>query len=1614
MNESFCVIKLLFKPTETSTTRNHHERGGLNGKLLKTSYFASADTIFNCEQSPIRQRLDFSKPPGSSSPGNIFGRLRFQRPRGPQPFQRPQRPQRLQRLQRLQCLQRTEHSQGKSYNLNQGKLTLLLHGASLKSHKFLYDLKLPELLVPNPTNPLRPLLVASRKLSECLTPNPADPLRPYQDLKLTELTKSPVVEAYRKLSVFVPNPTKLTRLAKPAVAEAYRKLSVSVLNPTKLTRLTKPTVAKAYRKLPESVPNPSNPLRPRQDLKPAKFLSTRSTPEPPGPPKLVKCVLATKTTAIKTRSPRWTSYKAELSKCNQVRCRIKLGQNPVHLLRLDKLMNNFLIQIDERQACALSKDRLRRSGNVELNPGPASTQGGNRNRHGDLMVTTYNIRGLKDESKMRHFLNLCYKNASKSDQVVLLQETYIDQPGKLPFIWRGNFFLTAGEGHSGGCLTLLSSHLNVVASREIAKRAHVLACQKQGEAGIAYIIANIYAPNPNTTEKIEFYEKLFELVHELELLYDCSRVIVAGDFNLTFKEAECKNRNRSVQEKRVANHVASLARDSGLVDIWSKDAQPTWRRPNTDCFSCLDHIFYSNNFLNNLHSKTDWSLSFSDHAAVVTCLNLCNSVPSEKSRIVRLDPSLIKTPVDKAELAKHFDEIWRHSDPTWDPHTKLEYAKLCIRTVAERLQAERKRREVTEEEEVNEELELSISKLEKGCKNLRERATLIDYVEELRARKEALIEVKGKRLAEKLGSKWYNEGEKSTKYFLRLLQRHTPDKFGELVNSRNETLASNEEIENEIVNFYKTLYENYDSSHLVVDSDQTFFNEVQSVSGPNAAEIVKPITLEDLTKTLLTCRDSSPGPDGIPYSFLGALWSTMGPLICEAWNHSLRTGKLCPSHKTSYLRLIPKAGKDIKKLTNWRPITLSNCDHKLITKTYSIRISSKVEEVIKARQTAYLKGRLINDNIRSIAMTLHLSNLREETIDGLLVSLDAKKAFDSVEHSYIEKCLERFGLAEFVRIFRILYAGLKTDILINGKIVPGYLIKRGVKQGDALSCVLFIMCMEPMIANIEANPNISSIRSRKLDSELPKAYTYADDLNCVIRNTRKGLQSIFDEYSRLTRQSGLELNADKTEILRFANQLKSTPFNPEVFRIKYLGKTFDLSSVKETKINGIFFQQNEEAMRTRNVESVRQKMENQLKNWSKRNLTTLGKILIVKTFGISQVIFLMQSIVLNKLDFKMLNEILYRFIWNKHFHAAKAPERVKREILTTSFKNGGYGMLDIAELDDGLKLRSLGRLLTTKHPTLTLMKNKINFDDFFFPKFDAELDSYVARGVELLKHDRTKLLSDPNLRSDIKLVKAVRACKVLNVIKPQFKNNITVFMLGRAGKREIGQLNPRELGQLKNLLNSSFPYDLLSASLALRLPHMDDETRKLYVSRGKWVELSKLTSKEIRLCRSLELPICSFKSGLLLDPGECQGWLKTLNSLNSTGHKNAILRFVHGDIYSKERQFRFGLSDTPNCETCGQIETINHRIIECDYADTLWRVVANLTELQTPIDQSFVVGAYVGCSKGNLTLHAEIITRLIRNTRVTHLNPETYVKNLVTNLAKREKGETKTELEGFI
>ena len=84
----------------------------------------------------------------------------------------------------------------------------------------------------------------------------------------------------------------------------------------------------------------------------------------------------------------------------------------------------------------------------------------------------------------------------------------------------------------------------------------------------------------------------------------------------------------------------------------------------------------------------------------------------------------------------------------------------------EKEQADRKTKERTEEELVSAELDIAIKALQNSTSGTESFVELLELIEELRSKKRNLIEVKGERLAEKLGTKWYNEGEKSTKYFL--------------------------------------------------------------------------------------------------------------------------------------------------------------------------------------------------------------------------------------------------------------------------------------------------------------------------------------------------------------------------------------------------------------------------------------------------------------------------------------------------------------------------------------------------------------------------------------------------------------------------------------------------------------------------------------------------------------------------------------------------------------------------------------------------------------------------------------------------------------------------------
>jgi len=118
---------------------------------------------------------------------------------------------------------------------------------------------------------------------------------------------------------------------------------------------------------------------------------------------------------------------------------------------------------------------------------------------------------------------------------------------------------------------------------------------------------------------------------------------------------------------------------------------------------------------------------------------------------------------------------------------------------------------------------------------------------------------------------------------------------------------------------------------------------------------------------------------------------------------------------------------------------------------------------------AYVPGRDINFNNRLLRTAL--TYCKNHNLDYVVTSLDAQKAHDSVDHNYIKNTLKAYNFpSSFISQVDLLNSNLQAQVQVNGFLSDRFNIERGVKQGDALSCALFIIAIDPMIRNIKNNP----------------------------------------------------------------------------------------------------------------------------------------------------------------------------------------------------------------------------------------------------------------------------------------------------------------------------------------------------------------------------------------------------------------------------------------------------------------------------------------------------------------------------------------------------------------
>ena len=541
------------------------------------------------------------------------------------------------------------------------------------------------------------------------------------------------------------------------------------------------------------------------------------------------------------------------------------------------------------------------------------------------------------------------------------------------------------------------------------------------------------------------------------------------------------------------------------------------------------------------------------------------------------------------KVHREFNHIKLKYEEVKNPQLLWELIKMEIRSLTIKFSKQKNIRVRQREREVQESLNLLDNRL---CDFGIDSIDLDNYTK-LKEELEEIYKIKGERSIFRCKVRWNEQGEKPTKYFLNFEKRNYNRKIiAELKVEDDKILVDEKEILNRIQLFYEKLYTSKD----LLDEDK--FNEfIEDLDIPRLTDeqresVEHPVTTEECKEILKTFNSNkTPGCDEFTKEFYETFFDIIGEDLMNSYNAAFNIGELSISQRRGVITLIPKDDEYLLTLENWRPITILNMDYKIIAKVIATRIETLLPVLIHEDRTGFVKDRFFGENVRLIQDVMDYLNNCNST--GIMVAIDFKKAFDSLEWLFIKLSMIKFNFGDnIIRWVSIFYQNIQTAVLNNGFMTNFFQVNRGVRQGCPLSPYLFILCAEILAHKITGEENIKGIEI--LNKEI-KLAQFADDttLFCTDILSVNNALILLQKFGKI---SGLCLNERKTKAVWLGKDKnrKAKPLN--------LNWTDD-----PIRILGTFHSYNKQKNLKKNFTIKVQKIQTVLDMWRSRDLTVFWK-----------------------------------------------------------------------------------------------------------------------------------------------------------------------------------------------------------------------------------------------------------------------------------------------------------------------------------------------------------------------------------------------------------------------
>ena len=401
----------------------------------------------------------------------------------------------------------------------------------------------------------------------------------------------------------------------------------------------------------------------------------------------------------------------------------------------------------------------------------------------------------------------------------------------------------------------------------------------------------------------------------------------------------------------------------------------------------------------------------------------------------------------------------------------------------------------------------------------------------------------------------------------------------------------------------------------------------------------------------------------------------------ELYNEIISDKKFHLTARRGVITLLEKTGKNPLEISSWRPLTLLNTDYKIFAKIIASRMQKVLPELINEAQSGFMKGRSIADNVMKLMNVMNFCETQNKS--ALLVSFDFSKAFDKISWKALYLALNKFGIPDkLIDWIKILYEQPLTTVMNNGQWSQWWTPSRGCRQGCPASPLNFIILAEIIGIKIRTSYKIKGLEM--FDFEVKMAQ-YADDLWVTLDPTETNLQNLMDEMKLFEDFSGLEINYNKTAILRLGPMRHA---NARFYTQKQL-----FWSDGPIKILGFWIFPDLEVMVKENIVSEIDKIKHIVQLWSNRALTPIGKVVVVNTLIYSRLSHKLTVIpIADKTILDRIKKLCTDYIWDNKRSSIRYSKMVQNHL------EGGLKLIDLRTKEKALKIGYVRKILENKNP----------------------------------------------------------------------------------------------------------------------------------------------------------------------------------------------------------------------------------------------------------------------------------------------------------------------------